>query len=43
MQVITLDAGEAEVFSRAALALKYDDPDKPRAYHRESDPDAASV
>ena len=26
---ITLDDGEAEVFARAALALKYDDPDKP--------------
>lgn len=29
MQVITLDEGEAEVFARAALSLKYDDPDKP--------------
>ena len=29
MQAITLDAGESEVFARAALALKYDDPDKP--------------
>ncbi|CAJ0797114.1 DUF932 domain-containing protein [Ralstonia holmesii] len=29
MQAITLDAGESEVFGRAALALKYDDPDKP--------------
>jgi hypothetical protein len=29
MQGITLDAGESEVFGRAALALKYDDPDKP--------------
>lgn len=29
MQAITLDDGEAEVFARAALALKYDDPDKP--------------
>ena len=29
MQAITLDSGEAEVFARAALALKYDDPDKP--------------
>jgi hypothetical protein len=29
MQAITLDNGEAEVFARAALALKYDDPDKP--------------
>lgn len=28
MQAITLDAGESEVFARAALALKYDD-DKP--------------
>jgi hypothetical protein len=26
---ITLDEGESEVFARAALALKYDDPDKP--------------
>lgn len=26
---ITLDDGEAEVFARAALSLKYDDPDKP--------------
>ena len=29
MRAITLDAGESEVFARAALALKYDDPDKP--------------
>jgi hypothetical protein len=29
MQAITLDMGESEVFARAALALKYDDPDKP--------------
>ncbi|SEJ50006.1 MULTISPECIES: DUF932 domain-containing protein [unclassified Variovorax] len=29
MRAITLDGGEAEVFARAALALKYDDPDKP--------------
>jgi hypothetical protein len=29
MQAITLDDGEAEVFARAALALKYDDTDKP--------------
>ena len=29
MQAITLDSGESEVFARAALALKYDDPDKP--------------
>lgn len=29
MQAITLDDGEAEVFARAALALKYDDPDRP--------------
>ncbi len=29
MQAITLDEGEAEVFARAALSLKYDDPDKP--------------
>ena len=29
MQAITLDAGESEVFARAALALKYDDPAKP--------------
>ena len=29
MQAITLDAGESEVFARAALALKYDDPTKP--------------
>ena len=29
MQAVTLDGGEAEVFARAALALKYDDPDKP--------------
>ena len=26
---ITLDAGESEVFARAALTLKYDDPAKP--------------
>ncbi|MES5322803.1 DUF932 domain-containing protein [Alcaligenes phenolicus] len=29
MQAIALDEGEAEVFARAALSLKYDDPDKP--------------
>ena len=29
MQAITLDAGESEVFARAALALKYDDPTRP--------------
>ncbi|HCI5735519.1 TPA: DUF945 domain-containing protein [Klebsiella variicola subsp. variicola] len=29
MRDITLDEGEAEVFARAALSLKYDDPDKP--------------
>lgn len=29
MQAITLDEREAEVFARAALSLKYDDPDKP--------------
>ncbi len=29
MEAITLDAGESEVFARAALALKYDDPAKP--------------
>lgn len=29
MQAITLDEGEAEVFARAALSLKYDDPAKP--------------
>lgn len=29
MEAITLDAGESEVFARAALALKYDDPTKP--------------
>lgn len=29
MQAITLDEGEAEVFARAALSLKYDDPEKP--------------
>ncbi len=29
MRAVTLDGGEAEVFARAALALKYDDPDKP--------------
>lgn len=29
MQAIKLDEGEAEVFARAALSLKYDDPDKP--------------
>lgn len=29
MQAITLDEGEAEVFARAALSLKYDDRDKP--------------
>ena len=29
MRGITLDDGEAEVFARAALSLKYDDPDKP--------------
>ena len=29
MQAVTLDEGEAEIFARAALALKYDDSDKP--------------
>ena len=29
MRAITLEAGEDEVFARSALALKYDDPDKP--------------
>jgi hypothetical protein len=29
MRALTLDDGESEVFARAALALKYDDPDKP--------------
>ena len=29
MQAVTLDGGESEVFARAALALKYDDPDRP--------------
>lgn len=29
MRGVTLDEGEAEVFARAALALKYDDPNKP--------------
>ncbi|MHA7685500.1 DUF932 domain-containing protein [Cupriavidus sp. PET2-C1] len=29
MQAITLDVGESEVFAGAALALKYDDPEKP--------------
>ena len=29
MRAVTLDSGEAEVFAHAALALKYDDPDKP--------------
>jgi hypothetical protein len=29
MQAVTLNDGEAEVFARAALALKYDDTDKP--------------
>lgn len=29
MQAVTLDEGESEVFARAALALKYDDPTKP--------------
>ena len=29
MRAVTLDDGEAEVFARAALALKYDDPNKP--------------
>ncbi|MFJ5483758.1 DUF932 domain-containing protein [Pectobacterium actinidiae] len=29
MRAITLDEGEAEVFARSALALKYDAPDKP--------------
>ncbi|MBH1755649.1 hypothetical protein CEE60_17260 [Stenotrophomonas maltophilia] len=29
MQAIRLEEGEAEVFARAALSLKYDDPDKP--------------
>ena len=29
MRAITLDQGEADVFARAALTLKYDDPNKP--------------
>ncbi len=29
MRAITLEEGEAEVFARAALTLKYDDPNKP--------------
>lgn len=29
MQAITLDDGEAHILARVALALKYDDPDKP--------------
>lgn len=29
VQAITLDTGESEVFARAALSLKYDDPVKP--------------
>lgn len=29
MQAVTLNDGEAEVFARAAITLKYDDPDKP--------------
>jgi hypothetical protein len=29
MRAITLEQGEADVFARAALALKYDDPEKP--------------
>lgn len=29
MQAVTLNDGEAEVFARAAIALKYDEPDKP--------------
>ena len=29
MRALTLDRGEAEVFARAALSLKYDDPAKP--------------
>jgi hypothetical protein len=29
MRTITLDEGEAAVFARSALALKYDDADKP--------------
>jgi hypothetical protein len=29
MRAITLDTGEAESLARSALALKYDDPDKP--------------
>ncbi len=29
MRAVTLGGGEAEVFARAALALKYDDPNKP--------------
>ncbi|MEL9426603.1 DUF932 domain-containing protein, partial [Escherichia coli] len=29
MRAVTLDECEAEVFARAALALKYEDPDKP--------------
>jgi len=29
MRAITLDEGEAQIFARSALALNYDDPNKP--------------
>jgi hypothetical protein len=41
MRAITLDAGEAEVFARAALALKYDPTGQARAHHGIANPDAA--
>lgn len=43
MQAITLDEGEAEVFARAALSLKYNDPDKPAPITEIANPDAAPV
>ena len=38
MRVITLDDGEAEVFARSALVLKYDEPGKTLADHGKPDP-----
>ena len=41
MRVITLDDGEAEVFARSALTLKYDDSGRP-CHHGDPDPAAPS-
>nr|WP_167337672.1 hypothetical protein [Paraburkholderia heleia] len=42
MQAVARDSGKAEVFARAALALKYDAPDKPAPRHRNGGTRAAA-